>query len=77
MCHFKMLNFGICKPSFDSLVGDIPRRREWQPTPVFLPGEFRGQRSLAGYSSWGRKESDMTEQLNTHRHSQKEYKKDF
>ena len=30
-------------------------------TPVFLPGEFHGQRSLAGYSPWGRKESDMTE----------------
>ena len=32
-----------------------------QPTPVFLPGKSHGQRSLAGYSSWGRKESDMTE----------------
>ena len=31
--------------------------------PVFLPGEFYGQRSPAGYSSWGHKESDMTEQL--------------
>jgi len=31
------------------------------PTPVFLPGEFHGQRSLAGYSPWGRKESDTTE----------------
>ena len=36
-------------------------RREWQPTPVFLPGEFHGQRNLAGYSLWGHKESDMTE----------------
>ena len=36
-------------------------RREWQPTPVFLPGEFYGQRSLAGFSPWGRKESDTTE----------------
>ena len=35
----------------------------WQPTPVFLPGEFHGQRSLVGYSSWGHKESDMTERL--------------
>ena len=33
------------------------------PTPVFLPGEFHGQRNLAGYSPWGGKESDMTEQL--------------
>ena len=32
----------------------------WQPTPIFLPGEFQGQRSLAGYSPWGHKESDTT-----------------
>ena len=38
-----------------------PWRREWLPTPVFLPGESHGQRSLAGYSPWGHKESDMTE----------------
>ena len=44
-------------------IGKIPWRREWQSTPVFLPGEFHGQRSLAGYSSWGCKESDTTEQL--------------
>ena len=37
-----------------------PWRRAQQPTPVFLPGESQGQRSLAGYSPWGRKESDMT-----------------
>ena len=37
----------------------IPWRREWLPTPVFLPREFHGQRSLVGYSSWGRRESDM------------------
>ena len=36
-------------------------RRAWQPTPVFLPGESHGQRSLAGYSPWGCKESDMAE----------------
>ena len=41
----------------------IPWRREWQPTPVFLPGEFHGQGSLAGYSPWGSKELDITEQL--------------
>jgi len=35
----------------------IPWRREWQPTPVFLPGESHGQRSLAGYSPWGLEES--------------------
>ena len=33
----------------------------WQPTPLFLPGESRGQRSLESYSPWGHKESDMTE----------------
>ena len=38
-------------------------KRKWQPTPVFLPGESLGQRSLAGYSPWGCKESYMTEQL--------------
>ena len=42
----------------------IPWRRKWQLTPAFSPGEFHGQRSLAGYSPWGRKESDTTEQLN-------------
>ena len=41
----------------------IPWRREWLPSPVFLPGESHGQRSLGGYSPWGRKESDTTEQL--------------
>ena len=38
----------------------IPWRRKWQPTPVFLPGEFHSQRSLVGYSLWGHKELDMT-----------------
>ena len=40
-------------------------RRAWQPTPVFLPGESRGQKSLAGYSPQGHKESDRTERLST------------
>ena len=39
----------------------IPRRRKWQPTPVFLLGEFHGQRSPVGYSPWVGKELDMTE----------------
>ena len=46
--------------SFDPWVGKIPWRRKWQPTPIFLPGKFHGQRSLAGCSPWGRKESDTT-----------------
>ena len=36
-------------------------RRKWQPTPVLLPGESHGGRSLVGYSPWGHKELDMTE----------------
>ena len=43
--------------------GKIPWRRKWQPTPVFLPGESHGWRSLEGYSPRGRKESDTTERL--------------
>ena len=48
---------------FTPWVWKIPWRRKWQPTPVFLPGKSHGQRSLAGHSAWGPKESDMTEQL--------------
>ena len=44
------------RPGFHPWVGKIPWRRTWQPTPVFLPGESHGQRSLTGYSPWGRKE---------------------
>ena len=47
----------------DPWVGKIPWRRKWQPTPVIFPGEFHGQRNLAGYSPWGCKESGMTGQL--------------
>ena len=43
----------------DPWVGKTPWRRAWQPTPVFLSGESREQRSLAGYSPWGHTESDM------------------
>ena len=44
-----------------SRAGKMLWSRKWQLTPVFSPGKFHGQRSLAGYSPWGRKESDMTE----------------
>ena len=54
------------RPGFNPWVRKIPWRTEWQPTAVFLPGEFYGERSLASYSPWGCKESDMTEQL-THK----------
>ena len=47
--------------SYFPWVGKIPWRRKWQPTAVFLPGKSHGQRSLAGYSPWGSKESDTTE----------------
>ena len=43
----------------------IPWRRIWQPAPIFLPGKFHGQRSLADYSSRGRKVSDTTEHIHT------------
>ena len=46
---------------FNPWVGKIPWRRAWQPTPVFLPEESHGQRSLAGYSPRGHKELDTTE----------------
>ena len=51
------------RPWFDPLVGKISWRRERLFTAAFLPGEFHGQRSLAGYSPWGHKESDTTERL--------------
>ena len=54
------------RPWFDPWVGKIPWRRKWQPTPVSLPGKFHGQRSLAGYSPWGHKESDTIEWLHFH-----------
>ena len=54
-----------CRRSgYNSWVRKIPWRRTWQPTPVWLPGESHGQRSLVGYSPWGHKESDTSEWLN-------------
>ena len=50
---------------FKPWVGKIPWRRKRLPTPVFVPGESHEQRSLTGYSPWGRKESDLTEPLIT------------
>ena len=46
------------KHGFSCWVRKIPWRRNWLPTPVFLPGESHGQRSLVGYSSWGCRELD-------------------
>ena len=53
---------------FDPWTRKIPWRRAWQPTPVFMPGESHGQRSLVGYGLWGCKESDTNKQL-THTHT--------
>ena len=58
---------------FNPRIRKIPRRRKWQPTPVFLPGKFHGQRSLAGYRPWGHKQLDTTEHvhacIHTHTHT--------
>ena len=51
------------RPGFDPWIQKIPWRRGWLPTPVFLPGELHGQRSLVGYIPWGCKELDTTERL--------------
>ena len=61
-------NLPACRTSrFDPWVGKIPWRRKWQSTPVFLPAELHGQRSLVGYSPQGRKQLHRTEWL-THTH---------
>ena len=52
---------GVKKHGFDPWVRKNPWKRAWQPTPVFLPGESHGWRSLAGYSPWGLKELGKTE----------------
>ena len=59
---FTLLKWGR-RPGFNPWVGKFLWRREWQSTPVFLPGELHGQRSLAGYTLWGHKELDTTEWL--------------
>ena len=46
-------------------LGRFPWSRKWQPTLVYLPGKFHGQRSLMGYSPWGYKESDTIEHTRT------------
>ena len=53
-------NAGDKRSRFNPRVGKIPWRRAWELIPVFLPGEFHGQRSLTGYSPWGHKESETT-----------------
>ena len=60
LLYFINTEYKLWKCEFDSGVQKIPQRRKWQPTPVFLPGEFHKQRSLMGYRPDGHKESDMT-----------------
>ena len=55
-----------CSAGFDPWVAKIPWKREWQSTPVFLPGEFHGQRNLVSYGPWGLKELDTTEHISMH-----------
>ena len=54
---------------FDSWIGKTRWRRKWQPAPVYSTGKSRGHRSPVGYSLWGHKELDTTEQLNIHTHT--------
>ena len=56
---------GMWETGIRSLGQDDSLEEEMATTPVFLPGKFHGQRSLAGYSPWGCKELNMTEQLST------------
>ena len=53
---------------FDPWVREIPWRKKWQPTLVFLSGEFHGQRSLVGYNPWGHKESDKESEQQNNNH---------
>ena len=62
-CVKKQRHHFADKGPYSQGVGKIPWRRKWQRTPVLLPGESHGQRSLVGYSPWGRKEPDTTERL--------------
>ena len=55
-CQCRRLGFG-------PWVGKMPWRRKWQPSPAFSPGEPLGQRSLVGYSAWGRKELYVTKPM--------------
>jgi len=68
--HFRQLEMDLLygQEIMENHIYGIPNtyhywRREWQPTPVFLPGKLHGQRNLEVYSPWGYKESDTTERL--------------
>ena len=59
----RVQSLGREDPGFNPCARKISWRRKWQLTPVFLPGKSHGWRNLIGYSPWGHKESDTTEQL--------------
>ena len=61
----KQSSFQCRRHEFNPWVRKFPFRKKWKPTPAFLPGKSHRQRSLVGYSPWGHKESDTTEQLST------------
>ena len=63
-CH--ALLRGSSPPRDQTRVSYVSWRRQWQSTPVLLPGKSHGRRSLIGYSPWGLEESDMTERLHFH-----------
>ena len=57
---FNIINYyKNAHPNYDEVLPNA-WRKQWHPTPVFLPGEFHGRRSLVGYSPWGRKELEYT-----------------
>ena len=59
-CNLPLLHWHVGSLKNHSWIGKILWRREWQPTPGFLPEKSHGRRSLADYSPWGRKELEMT-----------------
>ena len=61
---------GDTRYSFNPWIEKIPWRRKWQPTPVFLPGQFHGQRSLAGYGPWGHKRVGLRDLATEHTHTE-------
>ena len=66
----RVITFNLRLPAmWETWVRKIPWRRKWQPTPVILPGESHGRRSLVGCSPQGRKELDTTERLHSLTHS--------
>ena len=68
--HLCSINWSVATPSefWGGKGKALIWRRKWQPTPVLLPGESHGRRTLVGYSPWGRKELDTTERLHFHFH---------